>query len=382
MIYLDYAATTPVDRRVADAMWQYLGADTDFGNAGSTTHRFGYRAKQAVDRARSQVAAVLNADERELIWTSGATEANNLAIKGAMLTLAANKRHVITCQTEHKAVLDCCKALERDGFRVSYLAPQSDGCIDLAALDDAIQADTGLVSLMHVNNETGVKHDIAAIGAITRQRGVLLHVDAAQSAGKLPLDMQSLPVDLLSLCGHKIYGPKGIGALYVRRRPRVRLTPLLHGGGQERGLRAGTLPVHQIVGLAEALQLAQAEMTAETQRLQVLRALFFQEIAQLDKVVCHGAAGIANIFNISFLGIDAEALLMELDDIALSTGSACTSASAEPSHVLTAMGIDGLAIQASVRFSLGRFTTEQEIIDTAQQVVAGVQRLRALSPLA
>ena len=383
MIYLDYAATTPVDPRVIEAMLGYLGPERDFGNPGSSTHVFGQRAKQAVEQARQQVAALLNADPRDIIWTSGATESDNLAIKGALHVLSPKKNHIVTCKTEHKAVLDACQALEREGCRVTYLDPQPDGRIDLAELSAALTNQTALVSLMHVNNETGVIQDLAAVGTLTRSRDVLLHVDAAQSAGKIPIDLKALPIDLLSVCAHKIYGPKGIGALYVGRRPRVRLAPLIHGGGQERGLRAGTLATHQIVGLGECFALAQASMEAEHRRIQNLHEQFLGTAQPLGGVHLNGSAehGAPNIINLSFAGIDAEALLMELDDIAVSTGSACSSAEAEPSHVLKAMGIDPLLMHGSIRFSLGRFTTRQEIDYAARRVVAGVQRLRALSPL-
>ena len=388
MIYLDYAATTPVDPRVAELMWSYLGPEGDFGNPGSSTHAYGQRARQAVEQAREQVAALINADPREIVWTSGATESDNLALKGALRALNGPKtgpaqRHLITCQSEHKAVLDTCRALEREGCRVTYLAPQADGRIDLASLEAALSDDTALVSLMHVNNETGVLQDIAAVGALTRPRGVLLHVDAAQSAGKIPIDVKAMQIDLLSLCGHKIYGPKGVGALYVGRRPRVRLEPLIHGGGQERGLRAGTLATHQIVGMGACCALAHAAMATEQQDIRVLREQLLTQLQTLDGVYLNGSATHAapNILNLSFAGVDAEALLMELDDIALSTGSACTSATAEPSHVLRSMGLSDARMHSSIRFSLGRFTRSQDIDYTARRVVAGVSRLRALSPL-
>jgi len=382
MIYLDYAATTPVDPRVAERMWAYLGSEQDFGNPGSSSHVYGLRAKHAVEQAREQVAALLNTDPRAIIWTSGATESNNLALKGVLHTLRPQKNHIITCQTEHKAVLDTCAALQRESVRVTYLAPQADGRINLSQLEAALADDTALVSLMHVNNETGVIQDIAAVGAWTRSHGILLHVDAAQSAGKVPIDVQAMSIDLLSICGHKIYGPKGIGALYVGRKPRVRLTPLIHGGGQERGLRAGTLATHQIVGLAECCALAQADMATEQARIKALREQFLSTVQKLGQVFLNGSDsyGAANIINLSFAGIDAEALLMELDDIAVSTGSACTSATAEPSHVLRAMALSAERIHGSIRFSLGRFTTQQDIDYVAQRVVTGVARLRALSP--
>ena len=383
MIYLDYAATTPVDPRVIEIMLDYLGPDRDFGNPGSSTHIYGKRAKQAVERAREQVAALLNANPRDIIWTSGATESNNLAIKGALPTLRPKKNHIVTCKTEHKAVLDVCKALEREGCQVSYLDPQANGRINLAELEAVLTDQTALVSLMHVNNETGAIQDLAAVGTLTRARGVLLHVDAAQSAGKIPIDLKTLPIDLLSVCAHKIYGPKGIGALYVGRRPRVRLKPLLHGGSQERSLRAGTLATHQIAGLGECFALAQLNMDAEQARIRNLHEKFINAVQPVGGVHLNGSAeyGAPNIINLSFAGIDAEALLMELDDIAVSTGSACSSTEAEPSHVLKAMGVDPLLMHGSIRFSLGRYTTLEEIVYAARRVVTGVQRLRALSPL-
>jgi cysteine desulfurase len=383
MIYLDYAATTPVDPRVVERMQAYLGPKQDFGNPGSNTHRFGLRAQRAVEQAREQVAALLNAEPREIIWTSGATESDNLALQGVLRTARPKKNHIITCRSEHKAVLDTCRALEREACRVTYLTPQADGRIDLAGLEAALTDETALVSLMHVNNETGVIQDIAAVGAMTRTRGILFHVDAAQSAGKIPIDVKAMQVDLLSVCAHKIYGPKGIGALYVGRRPRVRLAPLIYGGGQEHGLRAGTLATHQIVGLGECFALAQQGMAAEQRRIKTLRQQFLGIVQTLDEVYLNGSAehSAPNIINLSFAGIDAEALLMELDDIALSTGSACTSGAAEASHVLKAMACPDLLIHGSIRFSLGRFIQSQAIEYAAHRVVAGVKRLRELSPL-
>ena len=383
-IYLDYAATTPVDPRVAAVLSQHLTRDGLFGNPASQTHAFGLAAARAVETARVRVATLLNADPREIVWTSGATEANNLALQGVMRAYARQGRHLVTSQTEHKAVLDVCRRLEREGYAVTYLAPDPDGLIPPERVAAALRSDTVLVSLMHVNNETGVVQDLAALGALTRPRGVLLHVDAAQSAGKLPLDLHTLPVDLLSLSAHKLYGPKGIGALYVRQHPnRVRLEPLLYGGGQERGLRAGTLPTHQIAAMGEAFRIAGEEMAAEQARIRALRDRLWQGLAALGEVELNGhpERNVAGILNVSFAGIAAEALLAALPEIAVATGSACTSAGNEPSHVLRAMGRDEFQARGAVRFSLGRFTTVEEIDYVIAAVSAAVNRLRELSPL-
>ena len=383
-IYLDYAATTPVDPQVAHLLIQHLGRGGVFGNPSSATHPFGQAAARAVEAARVRVATLLNADPHEIIWTSGATEANNLALQGALRICAHQGRHLITSKTEHKAVLDVCRRLERDGCVIAYLDPDPNGLIPPERVAAALRPDTVLVSLMHVNNETGVVQDIAAIGQITRQRGILLHVDAAQSAGKLPLDLQTLPVDLLSLSAHKLYGPKGIGALYVRQRPhRVRLEPLLYGGGQERGLRAGTLPTHQIVAMGKACRIASENMAVEQARIRALRDRLWYALAALGDVLLNGHPddNVAGILNLSFTGIAAEALLTAIPEIAVSTGSACTSAGNEPSHVLRAMGCDAVRARGAVRFSLGRFTTAEEIEYTAQRVSAAIHRLRKLSPL-
>jgi len=383
-IYLDYAATTPVDPQVADLLSQHLTQYGVFGNPSSTTHRFGRLAARAVETARAQVAALLGADPQEILWTSGATEANNLALFGVMRAHARRGRHLITSQTEHKAVLDVCRRLEREGCAVAWLEPEPDGLIPLERVAAALRPDTVLVSLMHVNNESGVIHDLTAIGTLTRERGVLLHVDAAQSAGKLPIDLRALPVDLLSLSAHKLYGPKGVGALYVRRHPvRVRLEPLLYGGGQERGLRAGTLPTQQIVAMGEACRIAGATMASEQPRIRNQRDRLWQAWSALEDVVLNGHPErcVAGILNVSFNGIAAEALLAALPDLAVATGSACASASNEPSHVLRAMGRDGFEARGAVRFSLGRYTTDEEIDRAARAVTAAVNRLRALSPL-
>ncbi len=381
-VYLDYAATTPVDTRVAECLAAYLTRDGVFGNPGSE-HRFGWAAAEAVERARQQVAATIGADPREIVWTSGATEANNLALQGVALADSNRGRHIITAKTEHKAVLDVCRQLSRQGVRITYLDPQPDGLITPEQLTEALEHDTCLVSIMHVNNELGVVQDIAALSAVTRAHGVLLHVDAAQSIGRVPVDVNALGVDLLSLCAHKAYGPKGIGALYVRRRPRVRLQPLIHGGGQERGLRAGTLPTQQIVAMAETCRLAEAERLGETVRIAALRQRLLAGLAVLPEVQLHGHAEqrVPHILNVSFAGIDAEALLLGLDDIALSSGAACSSADREPSHVLKAIGVDPIQLAASVRISLGRFTTVEDIDYTVTRMVAEVERLRDLSPL-
>lgn len=382
-IYLDYAATTPVDPQVAAQLGRHLTREGIFGNS-SSTHVFGRQAAQAVAVARAEVATLIHTDPGNFIWTSGATEANNLALFGVMRANARKGRHLLTAKTEHKAILDVCRRLERDGCTVTYLDPDPDGRIPLERIAAALRPDTVLASLMHVNNETGVIQDVAAIGALTRERGVLLHVDAAQSAGKLPINLQTWPVDLLSLSAHKLYGPKGIGALYVRQRPvRVRLEPLLYGGGQERGLRAGTLPTHQIVAMGEAFRMAGEAMNLEQARIRQLRNRLWQALAALGEVTFNGHAEhcVAGILNVSFAGITAEALLADVPEIAVSTGSACTSAGNEPSHVLRAMGCDARRARGAVRFSLGRFTTVEEIDQAAQAICASVQRLRELSPL-
>lgn len=383
-IYLDYAATTPVDDRVVAVLGRYLGQEGVFGNPSSISHGFGRAAAQAVATARAQVAALLQADPEEIVWTSGATEANNLALFGAMRAAARKGRHLITSQTEHQAVLDVCRRLEREGCQVTYLAPDCDGLIPPERIETALRPDTVLLSLMMVNNETGVTQDLAAIAALTRARGVWLHVDAAQGAGRLPLDLRALPVDLLSVSAHKLYGPKGVGALYVRQRPvRARLEALLYGGGQERGLRAGTLPTHQIAALGEACRIAGEAMMSEQERIRHLRDRLWRGLADLGEVNLNGhpTRNVAGILNVGFNGVAAEALMAALPEIAVSTGSACASANPAPSHVLRAMGRDALQARGAVRFSLGRFTTRQEIDHTVAAVTTAVKRLRALSPL-
>lgn len=380
-IYLDYAATTPVDPRVVDAMvpWLYQ----NFGNPASSSHAYGWEAEQAVETAREQVAALVGADPREIVWTSGATESNNLAIKGAAQFHAEKGRHIVTVRTEHKAVLDTCKALEAEGFEITWLDVPESGLVNAERFRAALRPDTVLASVMHVNNEIGVVQDIATLGAICREQGVLFHVDAAQSAGKVLINLNDLPVDLMSFCAHKIYGPKGIGALYVQRRPRVRLAAQIHGGGHERGFRSGTLATHQIVGMGAAFALAGREMAVETPRLQALRDRLWQGLSVLDGIYMNGDAvqRVAGNLNVSFDFIEGEALLMDLPGLAVSSGSACTSASLEPSYVLRALGRSDELAHSSIRFSVGRFTTAQEIESAIAQVVAAVKRLREISPL-
>lgn len=381
-IYLDYAATTPADPRVASKMMQFLTSDGTFGNPASRSHRFGWQAEEAVDVARNDVAALINADPREIIFTSGATEADNLAIKGAAHSHQARGKHIITSQTEHKAVLDSCLQLEREGFTVTFLQPGPDGIVTPEQLDAALRDDTVLVSLMHVNNETGVVQDIAALGALCRARDIVFHVDATQSVGKLPIDVSHLPVDLLSFSAHKLYGPKGIGALWVRRKPKLDIEAQMHGGGHERGMRSGTLPVHQIVGMGEAYRLAREAMETDVSHLSALRLRLWDGIRQLQGVTLNGslAHGAPHILNVSFADVDGESLIMALKDVALSSGSACTSATLEPSYVLRAMGVEQTLAYSSLRFSLGRFTTEEEIDRAIEVVTHGVTRLRTLTP--
>ncbi|MDH2066693.1 IscS subfamily cysteine desulfurase [Pantoea sp. GD03673] len=379
-IYLDYAATTPADPRVASKMMQFLTLDGTFGNPASRSHRFGWQSEEAVDVARNQIAELVNADPREIVFTSGATESDNLAIKGAAHAHQARGKHIITSQTEHKAVLDSCQQLEHEGFAVTYLTPAANGIISPEQLRAALRDDTILVTLMHVNNETGVIQDIAAFGELCREREILFHVDATQSVGKLPVDLSQLPVDLMSFSAHKLYGPKGIGALYVRRKPRVQIAAQIHGGGHERGMRSGTLPVHQIVGMGEAYRIAAEERETEMARLQALRNRLWQGISTLPDVTLNGDPhqSAPNILNLSFADVEGESLIMALKDLALSSGSACTSASLEPSYVLRALGVSEELAHSSLRFSLGRFTTEEEIDYAIALVQKSVTRLRAL----
>jgi len=383
-IYLDYAATAPVDPRVAEKMCRYLTPDDGlFGNPASRSHAFGWKAEEAVEAARRDVAALLNADPKEIVWTSGATESDNLAIKGVAHFYAKKGKHIITSKTEHKAVLDTCRQLEREGFEVTYLEPEENGLIDLGKLEAALRKETILVSIMHVNNEIGVIQDIAAIGELTRSRGILFHVDAAQSAGKVPIDMDAVKVDLMSLSAHKVYGPKGMGALYVRRKPRVRLEAQMHGGGHERGMRSGTLATHQIVGMGEAFRIAREEMAAENGRIRALRDRLLVGLQDIEEVYVNGSMEqrVPHNLNVSFNFVEGESLMMALSDLAVSSGSACTSASLEPSYVLRALGRSDELAHSSIRFSIGRFTTEEEIDRTIELVNQKVGKLRDLSPL-
>ncbi|HEK1125120.1 TPA: IscS subfamily cysteine desulfurase [Proteus mirabilis] len=382
-IYLDYSATTPVDPRVAEKMMQCLTIDGIFGNPASRSHRFGWQAEEAIDIARNQIADLIGADPREIVFTSGATEADNLALKGVANFYQKKGKHIITSKTEHKAILDTCRQLEREGFEVTYLAPKSDGLIDLKELEAAMRDDTILVSIMHVNNEIGVVQDIAAIGELCRSKGIIYHVDATQSVGKLPIDLSKLKVDLLSLSAHKVYGPMGIGALYVRRKPRIRLEAQMHGGGHERGMRSGTLAVHQIVGMGEAYRILKEEMADETKRLNELRLRLWNGIKDIEEVYINGSLEhtAPNILNVSFNYVEGESLMMALKDLAVSSGSACTSASLEPSYVLRALGLTDELAHSSIRFSLGRFTTEEEIDYAIEQIHNAIGRLRDLSPL-
>ncbi len=382
-IYLDYAATCPVDPLVAQKMMEYLTLDGVFGNPASRSHKFGWQAEEAVDVARNHIADLIGADSREIVFTSGATESDNLAIKGAAHFYQTKGKHIITCKTEHKAVLDTCRQLEREGFEVTYLEPQSDGLIDLDALKNAMRDDTILVSIMHVNNEIGVIQDIAAIGELCRARKILFHVDATQSVGKLPINLEELKVDLMSMSSHKLYGPKGIGALYVRRKPRVRLEAIIHGGGHERGMRSGTLPVHQIVGMGEAYRICKEEMASEMPRLTALRNRLYNGLKDIEETYVNGSMEhrLGSNLNISFNYVEGESLMMALRDIAVSSGSACTSASLEPSYVLRALGLNDELAHSSIRFTLGRWTTEEEIDYTINLVKSAVQKLRELSPL-
>ena len=382
-IYLDYSATTPVDPRVAEKMCKYLTLDGEFGNPASRSHPFGWHAEEAVEEARAQVAALIGADPKEIVWTSGATESDNLAIKGVANFYGKKGRHIVTCKTEHKAVLDTCRQLERDGYEVTYLDPEPNGLLDLEKLKSAIRPDTILVSVMHVNNEIGVIQDIAAIGTLTRERGVLFHTDAAQSAGKVPIDVNATNVDLMSLSAHKIYGPKGIGALYVRRKPRVRIEAQMHGGGHERGMRSGTLPTHQIVGMGEAFRLARLEMASDNERIRRLRDKLHKGLSAIEEVYVNGDMKhrVPHNLNVSFNFVEGESLIMAIKDVAVSSGSACTSASLEPSYVLRALGRNDELAHSSIRFTVGRFTTEEEIDYAIELVKRKIEKLRELSPL-
>ncbi|MDV6315753.1 IscS subfamily cysteine desulfurase [Idiomarina sp. HP20-50] len=369
-LYFDYAATTPVDPVVAEKMMACLTQDGLFGNPASRSHKYGWQAEEAVDIARHQIADLINADAREIVFTSGATESDNLAIKGAAQYYAAKGKHIITLKTEHKAVLDTCAQLEKEGFEVTYLDVGSDGLLDMDLFRSALREDTVLVSVMLVNNEIGVTQDITTIGDLCRENGTVFHVDAAQASGKVPMDMAELPVDLMSLSAHKMYGPKGIGALYVRRTPRVRLFAQMHGGGHERGMRSGTLPTHQIVGMGVAAEIAGNELELEPARVENLRQQLWTGISQLDGVTLNGSEQqrVPHITNISFSGVDGELLLMALKDLALSSGSACTSASVEPSYVLSALGVKPELAMSSLRFSIGRYTSEDDI-DSAVELI-------------
>ncbi len=382
-IYLDYSATTPVDPRVAEKMCNCLTMDGSFGNPASRSHAYGWTAEKLVDEARENVAALLNAHPKEIVWTSGATESDNLAIKGAAHFYQRKGRHIVTVKTEHKAVLDTCRQLEREGFEITYLDVQENGLVDPGAFTAALREDTILASIMHVNNEIGVIQDIDQLGGICRERGVVFHVDAAQSPGKVTIDVAKTPVDLLSLSAHKVYGPKGIGALYVRRKPRVRLEAQMHGGGHERGLRSGTLATHQIVGMGEAFRIAREEMAQENLRLRTLRNKLYDGLRDMEEVYINGdlEKRIAGNLNISFNFVEGESLMMALKDVAVSSGSACTSASLEPSYVLRALGREDELAHSSIRFTLGRFTTENDVDQVLEQVKGQVERLRELSPL-
>ena len=379
-VYLDYSATTPVDPQVAAKMSACLLAEGNFGNPASRSHTFGWQAEEAVEAARADVARLLNADPREIVWTSGATESDNLAIKG--LAEGASRRHIITSAIEHKAVLDTCAHLEAQGFEITWLVPPADGIIRPEQVAEALREDTLLVSLMHVNNEIGVVNDVAAIGQICRAAGVRFHVDAAQSAGKLPLDVQAMAIDLISLSAHKMYGPKGVGALYVRREPPMRLRPQMHGGGHERGMRSGTLATQQVVGMGEACAILRNVMETENARILALRKRLWSHLKQAPGAVLNGdeERRLPGNLNVGFAGIDGETLLMALDDIAVSSGSACTSASIEPSYVLSALGVPDEIAHASLRFTIGRFTTEEEVDYAAQRVVDVVTGLQAPTP--
>ena len=382
-IYLDYASTTPVDSRVIEKMQDCLSLEGNFGNPASRSHIFGWKAEEAVEEARSNVAALVNCDPREIVWTSGATESDNLAIKGAARFYKDKGNHIITSKIEHKAVLDSCRQLEREGFQVTYLDPDNTGIISPTQVIDAITEDTILVSLMHVNNEIGVINDIQGIAEITRSKGIIFHVDAAQSTGKVEIDLKKFKIDLMSFSSHKTYGPKGIGAMYASRKPRIRLEAQIHGGGHERGMRSGTLPTHQIVGMGEAFKIAKEDMLSDNKRIKKMRDRFWNELKDIEEVYLNGdTENRANGFmNVSFNFVEGESLMMALKDIAVSSGSACTSASLEPSYVLRALGMKDELAHSSIRFAVGRFTTDEEVDYTVSLVKSAVVKLRELSPL-
>ena len=382
-IYLDYASTTPVDPRVATKMMEFLTPEGEFGNPASRSHRFGWKADEAVEEARSHVANLVNCDPREIVWTSGATEADNLAIKGVARFYKSKGNHIITSKIEHKAVLDPCRQLEREGFEVTYLDPDEKGVVSSSAIKSAIKDSTVLVSIMHINNELGTLNDIAKIGEITREYGAFFHVDAAQSTGKVEIDLEKMPIDLMSFSAHKTYGPKGIGALYVRRKPRVRLEALIHGGGHERGMRSGTLATHQIVGMGEAFRIANKEMKKDHEKISKYHKKFLEKVKEIDHVYINGDLKnkVPNILNVSFNFVEGESLIMGLKDIAVSSGSACTSASLEPSYVLRALGRKDELAHSSIRFSFGRFTNDDDVENTLDILGNVVHRLRELSPL-
>ena len=382
-IYFDYASTTPADPRVVSKMQDCLSLDGNFGNPASRSHAFGWKAEEAVEEARFHVAALVNCDPREIVWTSGATESDNLAIKGAALFNKSKGNHIITSKVEHKAVLDSCRQLERDGFEVTYLDPGENGIVTPESVEKAITDKTILVTLMHINNEIGTINDIKSIGALTRPRGIIFHVDAAQSTGKLEIDLSELEVDLMSFSAHKTYGPKGIGALYASRKPRVRLEAQIHGGGHERGMRSGTLATHQIVGMGEAFRIAKTDLEKDNKRIKKLRDKFWDGLKDMEEVYLNGDEDkrASGFLNVSFNFVEGESLIMALKDIAVSSGSACTSASLEPSYVLRAIGLKDELAHSSIRFAVGRFTTEEEIDYTIDLVKDSVDKLRTLSPL-
>ena len=382
-IYLDYLSTTPVDPRVVAAMTACMSTEGVYGNAASRSHVFGWQAEEAVENARSQVAELINADPREIVWTSGATESDNLAIKGVAHFYHKKGKHIVTSKIEHKAVLDTCRQLEREGYEVTYLDPNEQGLTTPEMVQAALREDTILASVMHANNEIGVVNDIAGIGEICRAAGVLFHVDGAQGVGKIPVDMEQMKVDLLSMSAHKMYGPKGVGALYVRRKPRVRLEAQMHGGGHERGMRSGTLATHQLVGFGEAARIAHEEIAAESAQLEALRERFWDAISDIPEVYINGDRNqrLPGALNVSFAFVEGESLIMSLRDLAISSGSACTSASLEPSYVLRALGLNDEMAHSSLRFSFGRFTTEAEVDHAVQCVRHAVEKLRELSPL-